>query len=330
LAATVSLRSIGTFAYRYSSPLKIIRAVRYPGIRISSAVRLDIRGQFTYEEGCTIGVASNLIVKSGATLALGQGCAIGRNVELGPEGRIEIGNETSVQDRSILLGDVTLGCFCSIAPNVYISSGRHWFDLQPHELIKDQDRLAASDPRTLAERSRPIVIDDDCWLGVNAVVMPGVRVGKGAVIGANSVITRDVEPYTVVAGVPARLLWRRLEFVPPRAIDAARAVDRPYFYSGFQLSRKSGSAAGTADGLSARGAFVLALDRRAGRRVHLTIRTADGGHATIDYRGSLAKVSGVYSEIAYDLQPEAAARLQFDARSATGPATIVLQRAWVD
>jgi acetyltransferase-like isoleucine patch superfamily enzyme len=53
-------------------------------------------------------------------------------------------------------------------------------------------------------KSGPVVIEDDVWLGTNAVVLPGVRVGRGAVVGAGAVVTRDVAPFTVVAGVPAR------------------------------------------------------------------------------------------------------------------------------
>jgi maltose O-acetyltransferase len=52
----------------------------------------------------------------------------------------------------------------------------------------------------------PVIIEDDVWLGTNAVVLPGVRIGRGAVVGAGAVVTRDVAPFTVVAGVPARLI----------------------------------------------------------------------------------------------------------------------------
>lgn len=325
----MSLRSIGTFAYRYSSPLKIFRALRYPGIRISSGVRLDIRGRFVYEGGCTIGVSSNLIVKPGATLALGRACSIGRYVELGPEGRIDVGSETSVQDRSILLGDVKLGSFCSIAPNVLISSGRHWFDLSPPELIKDQDRIASQDPRAAAGRSRAITIEDDCWLGINSVVMPGVRIGKGAVIGANSVVTRDVEPYSVVAGAPARLLRRRLDFAPPRQIDAERLEDLPYFYSGFELARRSARNTAMHDGLAARGRFVLALDGSAATRLHLVIRTGDAAPATLEHAGSAREISASYSEVVYELDPVACSRILLEPRSAGGSATMLVKRAWV-
>jgi acetyltransferase-like isoleucine patch superfamily enzyme len=59
-------------------------------------------------------------------------------------------------------------------------------------------------------KTAPVVIEDDVWLGTNAVVLPGVRVGRGAVVGAGAVVTRDVAPFAVVAGAPARVI-RRLE-----------------------------------------------------------------------------------------------------------------------
>ena len=61
-------------------------------------------------------------------------------------------------------------------------------------------------------KSGPIVIEDKAWIGFDAVILKGVRVGEGAVIGARSVVTRDVEPYTIVAGNPAKMI-RRIEGV---------------------------------------------------------------------------------------------------------------------
>jgi serine acetyltransferase len=55
-------------------------------------------------------------------------------------------------------------------------------------------------------KTAPVVIEDDVWLGTNVVVLPGVRVGRGAVVGAGAVVTEDVPPFTVVAGVPARVI----------------------------------------------------------------------------------------------------------------------------
>lgn len=60
------------------------------------------------------------------------------------------------------------------------------------------------------ELAKPITIGDDVWVGGAAVICPGVTIGNNAVVGAGSVVTKDVEPYTVVAGNPAKLI-RRLE-----------------------------------------------------------------------------------------------------------------------
>lgn len=56
---------------------------------------------------------------------------------------------------------------------------------------------------------KPVVIEDHVWIGARAIISPGVRIGEGAVIGAGSVVTRDVEPYTIVAGNPARFIKER-------------------------------------------------------------------------------------------------------------------------
>lgn len=55
---------------------------------------------------------------------------------------------------------------------------------------------------------KPIVIEDDVWIGANATVLQGVTIGKGAIVAAGAVVTKDVEPYTVVGGVPARFIKR--------------------------------------------------------------------------------------------------------------------------
>ena len=83
------------------------------------------------------------------------------------------------------------------------------------------DRAAVSPRVTLVVSSRPnlsriapyvpvkhaaIAIEKDAWLGTGVVVLPGTRIGEGAVVGANSVVTQDVEPYTIVGGSPARLI----------------------------------------------------------------------------------------------------------------------------
>jgi maltose O-acetyltransferase len=59
-------------------------------------------------------------------------------------------------------------------------------------------------------KSAPVVIEDDVWIGFNAIILKGVRVGRGAVVGAGSVITKDVDPFTVVVGNPQRVSGKSL------------------------------------------------------------------------------------------------------------------------
>jgi acetyltransferase-like isoleucine patch superfamily enzyme len=73
-----------------------------------------------------------------------------------------------------------------------------------------------------AQPPRPILIDDNVWVGFNSVIMPGVTIGRGAVIGANTVVSRDVEPYTVVVGNPPVVVRRLPATDSPEALRSAR------------------------------------------------------------------------------------------------------------
>lgn len=59
--------------------------------------------------------------------------------------------------------------------------------------------------------NRPVLIGNDVWIGANVVILPGVKVGDGAILAAGAVITKDVEPYTVVGGVPAKIIRKRFD-----------------------------------------------------------------------------------------------------------------------
>ena len=93
---------------------------------------------------------------------------------------------------------ITIGRNVSIAPGVILvtdSSPSNSDLLMTNPLVRE--RLV---------RRAPIEVEDDCWLGAGAIVLPGVRIGRAAVIGAGAVVTADVAEATVVAGIPARLL----------------------------------------------------------------------------------------------------------------------------
>lgn len=115
---------------------------------------------------------------------------------------------------------ISIGSFCSLADDVHILSGisNHW-----------TDRAATKNPAVLFPGYRglntppagPMVIGSDVWIGRGTIVLPGVNIGHGAVVGAGAVVTRDVAPYAIVAGNPARLIRHRFS---PEIIEALLAI----------------------------------------------------------------------------------------------------------
>jgi maltose O-acetyltransferase len=97
-----------------------------------------------------------------------------------PEAKITIGRKVSIAPSVILVTDSAPGNSELLMHNAGVS----------HGMI----------------RRAPIIIEDDVWIGAGAIVLPGVRIGRGAIIGAAAVVTKDVPAATVVAGVPARIL----------------------------------------------------------------------------------------------------------------------------
>ena len=135
----------------------------------------------------------------------------------------------SVRHKALLsIGDDCLLNRCIIAANQEVRIG-NGVTLGPWAHLMDGDFHGVQD-RDGAAANRPIVIEDDVWLATRAMVLKGVTIGRGAVVAAGAVVTKDVEAHTVVAGVPARVV-RRLEGCPPpppplgeQAVPAARRI----------------------------------------------------------------------------------------------------------
>jgi len=127
---------------------------------------------------------------------LGPGCWL---LTHEPAGTLAIGEGTSMAGYCVLsaAAEVRIGSRVLFARNVYIADHRHGFE-DPATAILDQ-------PLT---DIRPVIVEDGAWLGQNVVLLPGVTVGRGAVVGANSVIREDVPPRSVVAGAPGRVVRR--------------------------------------------------------------------------------------------------------------------------
>lgn len=167
-------------------------------IHLHNGVYLD---QNTYLHACPQGIeiGENTIIMFGAILHV-------YNFRDLPNSGIRIGKDSLVGEYTVIRGQggVEIGDRVYTSPFTQIIAVNHVFD-DPDQPFIDQGITAEG-----------IRIEDDVWIGSGAVITDGVRVGKGAVIAAGSVVTRDVEPHSVVAGVPAK---------PIREIDKKQEIE---------------------------------------------------------------------------------------------------------
>ena len=136
---------------------------------------------------------------------------LGRFIEIAPHCRI---SEAEIDDYSYvmeygMIWCATIGKFANIAANVRINATNHptWRATLHHFTYRASDYWPDKDMEQdffAWRRENRVVIGHDVWIGHGSTILPGVKIGNGAVIGAGAVVSRDVDPYTIVGGVPAK------------------------------------------------------------------------------------------------------------------------------
>ncbi len=127
----------------------------------------------------------------------GRDVNVEKGAEFGGGSQIEIGDRSGLGINS-WVDNVSIGDDVMMGPYVMIMSQNHVFD----DLTKPMD-LQGHAP------SKKVIIEDDVWIGARVIILPGRKIGKGAIIGAGAVVTRDVPKYAIVGGNPAKILKYR-------------------------------------------------------------------------------------------------------------------------
>lgn len=149
----------------------------------------------------------------GFKMGYGAATYLGTMFDVGPHGQVQLGDYALVHGAWIICeAAVTIGDHALISWNVVImDSYRLPFDRAGRRYLLERIPLGLPRRITGAIPARPIHIGCNVWIGFDACVLPGVTIGEGSIVGARSVVTEDVAPYTLVAGNPARVI-RPLNF----------------------------------------------------------------------------------------------------------------------
>ncbi|HEP1839287.1 TPA: acetyltransferase [Streptococcus suis] len=167
------------------------RLIRRP-VYIRGKTNLEYGKGFTTGHACRFDLKGDNMIR----LTFGENCEIGDNVHIVAHEKVSIGN-------NVLL-----------ASKIFISDTSHG------EYSGERQDQPDVPPNQRSLRTKPVTIEDNVWLGENVVVLPGAKIGKGSIIGANSVVNHIIPDYSIAVGSPARVIkmydfndnkWKKIE-----------------------------------------------------------------------------------------------------------------------
>ncbi len=180
------IKVINNFSsYEFSIRFKLVQIFRYPYLKFRIK---DFHRSSYIHQSVSIGNYKNI--------------HIGRNVHIHRNsviwGELAALNNVSIGPGNYIYGIVKFGHHVMTAPGCVFVGGSHGFESTDEPMILQN-----------CFNNGGVVIGNDVWIGANSTVLDGVEIGNGVIVGAGSVVTKNVEPYTIVAGVPARLIKQR-------------------------------------------------------------------------------------------------------------------------
>ncbi len=135
----------------------------------------------------------------------GKRVIIGRNVSMNYY-NVSVGNNVSIGANAIFMctrAEIKIGDHVMFGPNVFMITGGHRMD------IKDRPMTSITDSEKLPENDQDIILEGDNWIGAGAIILKGVTIGEGAVVAAGAIVTKDVPPFAIVGGIPAKIIKMR-------------------------------------------------------------------------------------------------------------------------
>lgn len=158
----------------------------------------------------------------------GKNVEIGNNLECIPS-HLHVGNNVYIGPHASFMASIAhiyIGNYVMFGPNCTIRGGDHRIDVIGKHIYE------VADSEKLPQNDKDVIIEEGCWIGCNVVILKGVTLGKGAVVAAGAVVTKDVPPYAIVAGVPAKVI--RLRFTEEEIKSHEQKL-----YDRFQINAKS-------------------------------------------------------------------------------------------
>jgi acetyltransferase-like isoleucine patch superfamily enzyme len=170
-------------------------------VRLFYPKNLQVGYNTIIEDGAEINCLSQQGIKLGNRVTIGKYAIIRpSNIYGGPIGEgLTMGDNSNIGPYNYIgcSGKITIGNNVMLAPRVSIYAENHVFD-HPELLIRDQ-----------GVEKKEVIIEDDCWLAANSIILAGVTIGQGSIVAAGSVVTENVPAYSLVAGVPAKFIKSR-------------------------------------------------------------------------------------------------------------------------
>lgn len=151
----------------------------------------------------------------------GKKCRISKGVKLVGAHNVFMGDDCGIGEDCLLMctrAKIIIGPHVMIATRTAMITGGHRTDMVGRYLksIKNSEKLPEND--------KDIIIEGDNWIGANVTILKGLTIGEGAIVGAGSVVTKDVPPYSIVCGVPAKVV--KMRFTEEEIKEHKRLIDK--------------------------------------------------------------------------------------------------------